>query len=41
MLLGGVFSLITSVLSGVGGFLSGFLSNRRLKSDVVAVNWSR
>lgn len=41
MLLGGVFSLITSVLGGVGNFLGGFLSNRRLKSDVVAVNWSR
>ena len=41
MLLGGVFSLLTSVLSGLGGFLGSFLSDRRLKSDVVAVNWSR
>jgi hypothetical protein len=41
MLLGGVFGLLTSVLSGLGNFLGGFLSNRRLKSDIVAVNWSR
>lgn len=41
MLLGGVFGLLTSVLGGLGNFLGSFLSNRRLKSDVVAVNWSR
>lgn len=36
-LLGGIFGLVTSLLNSLGGFLS----NRRLKSDVVAVNWSR
>lgn len=36
-LLDGIFGLVTSLLNGLGGFLS----DRRLKSDVVAVNWSR
>lgn len=32
-----LFGLLTSLLT----FLGGFVSDRRLKSDVVAVNWSR
>lgn len=36
-LLGGLGSLVTGVLGGLGSLLS----NRRLKSDVVAVDWSR
>jgi hypothetical protein len=40
----GVFGLVNSVFGGLGGLFSGLfglLSDRRLKSDVVAVNWSR
>lgn len=43
-ILGGVFGLVNSVVGGLGGLFSGLfglLSDRRLKSDVVAVNWSR
>lgn len=44
-ILDGVFGLVTSVVGGLGGLFSGLfgglLSDRRLKSDVVAVNWSR
>ena len=43
-ILGGVFGLVHSVLGGLGGLfhgIFGLLSNRRLKSDVVAVKWSQ